>query len=65
MIILLPFQTEVDRDEYMDMEEGEAPSRAPIDYTLYRKFWAIQDMFRNPTQCYAKDKWRAFSRVST
>ncbi|XP_072018031.1 THO complex subunit 1-like [Amphiura filiformis] len=50
------------KDESMDMEEGETSVRTPVDYTLYRKFWAIQDVFRNPTHCYFKDKWRNFSR---
>ncbi|CAB4058345.1 THOC1 [Lepeophtheirus salmonis] len=32
-----------------------------IDYTLYTKFWQLQDFFRNPTQCYEKLKWKTFS----
>ncbi|XP_033116489.1 THO complex subunit 1-like [Anneissia japonica] len=36
----------------------------PIDYILYRKFWSLQDFFRNPTQCYKKEKWRQFQKYS-
>ncbi|TRY63385.1 hypothetical protein TCAL_11711 [Tigriopus californicus] len=32
-----------------------------IDYALYRKFWQLQDFFRNPIQCYEKLKWKTFS----
>jgi THO complex subunit 1 len=31
-----------------------------IDYNLYCKFWALQDYFRNPNQCYDKIKWKTF-----
>ncbi|XP_022102620.1 THO complex subunit 1-like isoform X2 [Acanthaster planci] len=57
-----PLRSE-DKDDTMEVEEGEmASSSSPIDYLLYRKFWALQDYFRNPTQCYIKDKWRLFQR---
>ncbi|XP_055612819.1 THO complex subunit 1 [Uranotaenia lowii] len=32
-----------------------------IDYNLYCKFWALQDFFRNPNQCYNKVQWKMFS----
>jgi len=32
-----------------------------VDYSLYCKFWQIQDFFRNPTQCYIKGPWKTFS----
>ncbi|CAH1254506.1 THOC1 [Branchiostoma lanceolatum] len=57
-----------DRDESMEMEEGEMSdshsSFTPIDYNLYRKFWSIQDFFRNPNQCYKKDLWKSFASNS-
>ncbi|XP_038057097.1 THO complex subunit 1-like [Patiria miniata] len=57
-----PLKSE-DKDETMEVEEGEmSAGTSPIDYLLYRKFWALQDYFRNPTQCYIKDKWRVFQR---
>nr|CAG4646899.1 EOG090X0324 [Megafenestra aurita] len=30
------------------------------DYNLYRKFWSLQDFFRNPNQCYTKIPWKTF-----
>ena len=36
----------------------------PIDYNLYRKFWALQDVFRKPSQCYEKKFWSLFTNVS-
>ena len=38
--------------------------RIKIDYNLYCKFWALQDFFRNPNQCYSKVHWKTFSAVS-
>uniref|UniRef100_A0A669R0Y5 THO complex subunit 1 n=1 Tax=Phasianus colchicus TaxID=9054 RepID=A0A669R0Y5_PHACC len=58
-------------DEGMDVEEGEmgddeAPTSCsiPIDYNLYRKFWSLQDYFRNPVQCYEKVSWKTFLKYS-
>lgn len=44
-----------------DGDKGE--NKIPIDYNLYRKFWALQDFFRNPNQCYNKIHWKVFSAV--
>lgn len=38
-------------------------SSIPIDYNLYRKFWTLQDYFRNPVQCYDKVSWITFVKV--
>lgn len=38
-------------------------SSIPIDYNLYRKFWTLQDYFRNPLQCYDKLSWMIFLKV--
>lgn len=38
-------------------------SSIPIDYNLYRKFWMLQDYFRNPLQCYDKFSWMTFLKV--
>ena len=38
--------------------------QAKIDYNLYCKFWALQDFFRNPSQCYDKVQWKVFASVS-
>lgn len=32
-----------------------------IDFNLYCKFWALQDFFRNPNQCYTAAQWKTFS----
>lgn len=39
-------------------------SAIPIDYNLYRKFWTLQDYFRNPVQCYDKFSWITFIKYS-
>merc|ERR1712106_953949 len=36
-----------------------------VDYSLYCKFWQIQDYFRNPTQCYQKVPWKTFSSYAS
>ncbi|XP_055385143.1 THO complex subunit 1 [Condylostylus longicornis] len=36
-----------------------------IDYNLYCKFWALQDFFRNPNQCYNKVQWKVFASHAT
>lgn len=41
-----------------------APCSFSIDYALYSKFWQLQDFFRNPIQCYDKQKWLTFARFS-
>ncbi|XP_054841206.1 THO complex subunit 1 isoform X2 [Eublepharis macularius] len=60
-----------EREEGMEVEEGEmgddeAPTSCsiPIDYNLYRKFWSLQDYFRNPVQCYEKISWKTFLKYS-
>ncbi|XP_020510329.3 THO complex subunit 1 isoform X2 [Labrus bergylta] len=59
-----------EKEDGMDVEEGEmgeddAPAPCiPIDYNLYRKFWTLQDYFRNPAQCYDKFSWMTFLKYS-
>ncbi|XP_063215870.1 THO complex subunit 1 isoform X2 [Bacillus rossius redtenbacheri] len=49
-----------DKDDAM--EEGTKPeTKMKLDYNLYCKFWALQDFFRNPNQCYNKMEWKTFS----
>jgi len=36
-----------------------------VDYSLYCKFWQIQDFFRNPIQCYQKVPWKTFSSYAS
>lgn len=49
--------------EVDDREAGElASSTVLVDFNLYRKFWALQDYFRNPTQCYNNTvAWKTFA----
>lgn len=44
--------------------DGEAAPSVKIDYSLYSQFWALQDFFRNPTQCYNTNSWQTFVKVS-
>ncbi|KAM4605603.1 THO complex subunit 1 [Polymixia lowei] len=60
-----------EKEDCMEVEEGEmgeedapAPCSIPIDYNLYRKFWTLQDYFRNPVQCYDKFSWMTFLKYS-
>uniref|UniRef100_A0A8C4Q391 THO complex 1 n=1 Tax=Eptatretus burgeri TaxID=7764 RepID=A0A8C4Q391_EPTBU len=59
-----------EKEDGMEREEGEMGdddgqlSSLPIDYNLYRKFWSLQDYFRNPAQCYEKVAWKTFQRFS-
>ncbi|XP_003701778.1 THO complex 1-like protein Hpr1 [Megachile rotundata] len=47
--------------EQVTKDEDKSETKVPIDYNLYRKFWALQDFFRNPNQCYSKMYWKVFS----
>lgn len=42
-------------------EEVAIVAPVKIDHTLYCQFWALQDFFRNPNQCYSKAQWEAFA----
>ncbi|KAK0089024.1 hypothetical protein PV325_009645 [Microctonus aethiopoides] len=46
-------------------EDDKIENKIQIDYNLYRKFWALQDFFRNPNQCYNKMHWKVFSAHAT
>ncbi|XP_017881073.1 THO complex subunit 1 isoform X2 [Ceratina calcarata] len=54
-------KTEGDDLEQIKKDDDKSESKVPIDYNLYRKFWALQDFFRNPNQCYNKMHWKVFS----
>lgn len=49
-------------DEVTEIQSGD--EKHVIDFTFYRKFWQLQDFFRNPNQCYNKIQWKVFSSVS-
>lgn len=52
-------------DNSETMEITEAKTSVVIDYSLYCKFWSLQDFFRNPNQCYNRMQWKVFCSVST
>lgn len=61
------FGSEKNEKDMIDqiIEDGDkTENKIPIDYNLYRKFWALQDFFRNPNQCYNKMDWKIFSAVN-
>ena len=57
-------KSEEEVTQQMEVDEEKVDSKVSIDYNLYRKFWALQDFFRNPNQCYNKMHWKVFSTVS-
>lgn len=57
-------KVEGDDLEQITKDDDKSENKIPIDYNLYRKFWALQDFFRNPNQCYNKMHWKVFSAVS-
>lgn len=48
-------------DQLETSEENGTGNQLKIDYNLYCKFWALQDFFRNPNQCYNKVQWKMFA----
>lgn len=57
-------KSEEDVSQQMEVDGEKTDAKISIDYNLYRKFWALQDFFRNPNQCYNKVHWKVFSSVS-
>nr|CAG4643807.1 EOG090X0324 [Lepidurus arcticus] len=54
----------VSLDENID-EDPREKKKFRVDYNFYRKFWALQDFFRNPNQCYSKAPWKSFAVYSS
>lgn len=54
-------KAETEGTEAMEVDGVKTDNKIQIDYNLYRKFWALQDFFRNPNQCYNKVHWKVFS----
>ncbi|GAB1599923.1 THO complex subunit 1-like [Argonauta hians] len=44
-----------------DVDTEKDNCTQPIDFNLYRKFWALQDFFRKPLLCYEKIAWLTFT----
>ncbi|KAG0719412.1 THO complex subunit 1 [Chionoecetes opilio] len=54
--------TNVETSEMEEDNEEDKGGTAPrLDYTLYTKFWSLQDFFRNPSQCFQKAPWKVFT----
>ncbi|CAD1478339.1 unnamed protein product, partial [Heterotrigona itama] len=49
--------------EQITKDDDKSDAKVSIDYNLYRKFWALQDFFRNPNQLYLKVHWKHASSV--
>ena len=49
-----------DDGEVMEIEGSEKSNEAslPVDFNLYHKLWALQDLFCQPSQCYSGEQWR-------
>ncbi|XP_033914527.3 THO complex subunit 1 isoform X2 [Acipenser ruthenus] len=56
--------TFIKKQASLKIQSGPEKSSIPIDYNLYRKFWTLQDYFRNPLQCYEKYSWLTFLKYS-
>lgn len=59
--------SELSLEKEEPMEEGEISAHHPvvIDYNLYRKFWTLQDYFRQPNTCYNRMSWRHFTSYAS
>ncbi|XP_076320027.1 THO complex 1-like protein Hpr1 isoform X1 [Tachypleus tridentatus] len=54
-------------NEKDEMEEGEMDDTlcpVSVDYNIYRKFWSLQEFFRQPNLCYNKINWKHFASYS-
>lgn len=58
------YGTEAVEDSITEIEVDGNQKSIIIDYSLYCKFWSLQDFFRNPNQCYNKVQWKLFCSVS-
>lgn len=58
------YGTEAVEDSVTEIEVDGNQKNIIIDYSLYCKFWSLQDFFRNPNQCYNRVQWKLFCSVS-
>lgn len=52
------------KDTIAELDSPTEEKKFTIDFNLYCKFWALQDFFRNPNQCYNRMSWKTFASVS-
>ena len=46
------------------IEQCQNERSVVVDYSLYVKFWSLQEYFREPSKVYSKLTWRTFVGVS-
>ena len=50
-----------DEGELMEVEEQGDDASLPVDFNLYHKLWALQDLFCQPTHCYSPEQWKVLT----
>jgi len=50
-------------DSIVSAKQEEKKNKMKVDYSLYVKFWSLQDFYRTPQQCYNKIAWKTFTTV--
>lgn len=60
---LTEYGADASEESVTEIEVAGAQKQIVIDYSLYCKFWSLQDFFRNPNQCYNKVQWKLFCSV--
>jgi len=50
-------------DEMVSLTKEEKKKNIKVDYSLYVKFWSLQDYFRTPVDCFNKKLWKTFTSV--
>ncbi|KAF5299421.1 hypothetical protein FQA39_LY11567 [Lamprigera yunnana] len=62
---LTEYGADASEDSATEIEVMGSKKNIVIDYSLYCKFWSLQDFFRNPNQCYTKVQWKLFCSHAT
>ena len=50
-----------DEGEVMEVDAQSDDSSLPVDFNLYHKLWALQEIFCQPTQCYTPEQWKVLT----
>lgn len=62
---ITPYYHPLHKDASVSLIHNESVfSPLIVDYNLYRKFWELQEYFREPNQLYSKIPWKKFIAVS-
>ncbi|KAF5279274.1 hypothetical protein FQR65_LT15445 [Abscondita terminalis] len=59
------YGADASQESVTEIEVEGSKKSIVIDYSLYCKFWSLQDFFRNPNQCYTKVQWKLFCSHAT